>query len=84
MGSQAVAINAGTSRGFISRASSVGDCPFLASARPRGPVLARVMEGSAFGHVKIQGKTVLVRGLNHPGATISTRLPAPVLVPARW
>lgn len=36
-------------------------------------------QGAAFGHTKIQGKTVLVRGLNALAATICTPLAAPVL-----
>lgn len=35
-------------------------------------------QGAAFGHTKIQGKTVLVRGLSALAATISTPLAAPV------
>jgi Transposase DDE domain group 1 len=40
-------------------------------------------QGAAFGHTKIQGKTVLVRGLNALAATISTPLSAPVLARTR-
>ena len=40
-------------------------------------------EGAAFGHTKIQGKTVLVRGLNALVATASTPQSAPVIAAAR-
>ena len=39
-------------------------------------------QGAKFGHTKIQGKSLLVRGLNALAAVISTPLAAPV-VPAR-
>ena len=39
--------------------------------------------GAAFGHTKIQGKSLLVRGLNVLAATISTPLAAPVIVGTR-
>jgi hypothetical protein len=37
----------------------------------------------AFGHTKIQGKSLLVRGLNALAATISTPLAAPVIAATR-
>jgi hypothetical protein len=40
-------------------------------------------QGAAFGHTKIQGKSLLVRGLNALAATISTPLGAPVIAAAR-
>src|SRR5437588_5020843 len=40
-------------------------------------------QGAAFGHTKISGKTVLVRGLNTLAATISTPLGAPVVAATR-
>src|SRR5262249_13047519 len=40
-------------------------------------------QGAAFGHTKIQGKNVLVRGLNALAATISTPLGAPVVAATR-
>lgn len=40
-------------------------------------------QGAAFGHTKIQGKTVLVRGLNALAATVSTRQAAPVIAATR-
>jgi hypothetical protein len=39
--------------------------------------------GAAFGHTKIQGKGLLVRGLNTLAATISTPLAAPVIAATR-
>jgi hypothetical protein len=39
--------------------------------------------GAAFGHTKIQGKGLLVRGLNTLAATISTPLAAPVIATTR-
>ena len=39
--------------------------------------------GAAFGHTKIQGKSLLVRGLNALAATISTPLAAPVIAGTR-
>lgn len=40
-------------------------------------------QGAAFGHTKIQGKSLLVRGLNALAATICTPLGAPVIAAAR-
>jgi hypothetical protein len=40
-------------------------------------------QGARFGHTKIQGKSLLVRGLNALAATISTPLPAPVIAATR-
>jgi hypothetical protein len=40
-------------------------------------------EGARFGHTKIQGKSVLVRGLNALIAAVSTPLAAPVIAAAR-
>ncbi|HYA51140.1 MAG TPA: IS1380 family transposase [Streptosporangiaceae bacterium] len=40
-------------------------------------------QGAGFGHTKIQGKSVLVRGLNALVATISTPLGAPVIAATR-
>ena len=40
-------------------------------------------QGAAFGHTKISGKTVLVRGLNAPAATICTPVAAPVIAGTR-
>jgi Transposase DDE domain group 1 len=46
-------------------------------------VYGRNKQGAAFGHTKIQGKSLLVRGLNALAATISTPLGAPVIAAAR-
>jgi len=40
-------------------------------------------QGAAFGHTKIQGKSVLVRGLNVLASTLSTPLAAPVVTGTR-
>jgi hypothetical protein len=40
-------------------------------------------QGAAFGHAKIQGKSLLVRGLNALAATITTSLGAPVIAGTR-
>ena len=40
-------------------------------------------QGARFGHTKIQGKTLLVRGLNALAATISTPIAAPVIAATR-
>ncbi|MGH3749747.1 MAG: IS1380 family transposase [Micromonosporaceae bacterium] len=40
-------------------------------------------QGAGFGHTKIQGRSVLVRGLNALAATISTPTAAPVIAAAR-
>ncbi len=40
-------------------------------------------QGAAFGHTKISGKTVLVRGLNALAATICTPQAAPVIAATR-
>ena len=46
-------------------------------------VYGRQKQGAAFGHAKIQGKSLLVRGLNALVATISTPLGAPVIAATR-
>ena len=40
-------------------------------------------QGAKFGHTKIQGKSLLVRGLNALAATVSTPLAAPVIAETR-
>jgi hypothetical protein len=40
-------------------------------------------QGAGFGHTKIQGKSLLIRGLNTLAATISTPLGAPVIAATR-
>jgi Transposase DDE domain group 1 len=46
-------------------------------------VYGRKKQGAAFGHTKIQGKGLLVRGLNALAAAISTPLAAPVIAATR-
>lgn len=46
-------------------------------------VYGHAKQGAAFGHTKIQGKTVLVRGLNALAAAVSTPDSAPVIAAAR-
>ena len=46
-------------------------------------VYGRKKQGAAFGHTKIQGKSLLVRGLNALAATITTPLAAPVVAATR-
>jgi len=46
-------------------------------------VYGHAKAGAAFGHTKIQGKSLLVRGLNVLAAVVSTPLGAPVVAAAR-
>jgi len=46
-------------------------------------VYGHAKQGAAFGHAKIQGKTVLVHGLNALAATVCTPQAAPVIAAAR-
>ena len=46
-------------------------------------VYGHAKQGAAFGHTKIQGKGLLVRGLNVLAATICTPLAAPVIAATR-
>jgi hypothetical protein len=46
-------------------------------------VYGHAKQGAAFGHTKIQGKSLLVRGLNALAASISTPLAAPVIAATR-
>jgi Transposase DDE domain group 1 len=46
-------------------------------------VYGHAKQGAKFGHTKIQGKSVLVRGLNALAAVISTPIAAPVIAAAR-
>lgn len=46
-------------------------------------VYGRRKQGAAFGHTKIQGKSLLVRGLNALAATVCTPLGAPVIAATR-
>ena len=49
----------------------------------RKRVYGHKKQGAAFGHTKIQGKTVLVRGLNAMAATVCTLQAAPVFAATR-
>jgi hypothetical protein len=46
-------------------------------------IYGHAKQGAGFGHTKIQGKTVLVRGLNALAAVVSTPLAAPVIAATR-
>jgi len=46
-------------------------------------VFGHQKQGARFGHTKIQGKSLLVRGLNALAAVVSTPLPAPVIAATR-
>jgi hypothetical protein len=46
-------------------------------------IYGRQKQGAAFGHTEIQGKSLLVRGLNALAATVSTPLAAPVIATTR-
>jgi Transposase DDE domain group 1 len=46
-------------------------------------VYGRHKQGARFGHTKIQGKSLLVRGLNALAATVSTPIAAPVIAATR-
>jgi hypothetical protein len=46
-------------------------------------VYGHAKQGAGFGHTKIQGKSLLVRGLNALAAVVSTPLAAPVIAAAR-
>jgi hypothetical protein len=46
-------------------------------------VYGHAKQGAGFGHTKIQGKSVLVRGLNALAAVISTPIAAPVIAATR-
>lgn len=46
-------------------------------------VYGHYKQGARFGHTKIQGKSLLVRGLNALAATISTPIAAPVIAATR-
>ncbi|MHB1432166.1 MAG: IS1380 family transposase [Streptosporangiaceae bacterium] len=72
--------------GLAGRAELLPDAGVLAfvdidSTQKR--VYGHAKQGAAFGHTKIQGKTVLVRGLNALAATICTPRSAPVIASVR-
>jgi hypothetical protein len=58
------------------RPSFLGQAVISHPGNPEGDI-------TAFGHTKIQGKSLLVRGLNTLAATISTPLAAPVIAATR-
>ena len=60
-----------------------GTVAFLDIDSMQKRVYGRQKQGAAFGHTKIQGKSLLVRGLNALAATISTPLAAPVIAATR-
>ena len=46
-------------------------------------VYGHAKQGAGFGHTKIQGKSLMIRGLNTLAAVISTPLAAPVIAATR-
>jgi hypothetical protein len=56
---------------------------FLDADSMQRRVYGHKKQGAAFGHTKIQGKTVLVRGLNALAAVVSTPQAAPVIAATR-
>jgi Transposase DDE domain group 1 len=60
-----------------------GTVAFLDIDSMQKRVYGHKKHGAAFGHTKIQGKSLLVRGLNALAATISTPLAAPVIAATR-
>src|SRR5262249_38934073 len=60
-----------------------GTLAFLDIDSMQKRVYGHAKQGAAFGNTKIQGKSLLVRGLNALAATISTPLAAPVIAATR-
>jgi Transposase DDE domain group 1 len=60
-----------------------GSLAFIDIDSTQRRVYGHAKQGAAFGHTKIQGKTVLVRGLNALAATICTPQAAPVIAAVR-
>jgi hypothetical protein len=60
-----------------------GQLAFIDVDSTQRRVYGHAKQGAAFGHTKISGKTVLVRGLNALAATACTPAGAPVIVAAR-
>jgi hypothetical protein len=60
-----------------------GTLAFLDIDSQQKRVYGYAKQGAAFGHTKIQGKSLLVRGLNVLAATICTPLAAPVIAGTR-
>jgi Transposase DDE domain group 1 len=56
---------------------------FLDAGSQQKRVYGHAKQGAAFGHTKIQGKSLLVRGLNVLAATVCTPLAAPVIAATR-
>jgi hypothetical protein len=60
-----------------------GQLAFVDMDSSQRRVYGHAKQGAAFGHTKIQGKTVLVRGLNALAAAVSTLEAAPVIAATR-
>jgi hypothetical protein len=60
-----------------------GQLAFVDADSMQRRVYGHAKQGAAFGHTKISGKTVLVRGLNALAATVSTPQAAPVIAATR-
>jgi DDE family transposase len=60
-----------------------GTLAFLDIDSQQKRVYGHKKQGAGFGHTKIQGKSLLIRGLNALAATISTPLGAPVIAATR-
>jgi hypothetical protein len=60
-----------------------GQLAFIDMDSSQRRVYGHHKQGAAFGHTKIQGKTVLVRGLNALAAAVSTPDSAPVIAATR-
>ncbi len=60
-----------------------GQLAFVDMDSSQRRVFGHHKQGAAFGHTKIQGKTVLVRGLNALAAAVSTPDAAPVIAATR-
>jgi hypothetical protein len=60
-----------------------GQLAFIDMDSMQRRVYGHAKQGAAFGHTKIQGKTVLVRGLNALAAVVSTPQAAPVVAATR-
>jgi hypothetical protein len=56
---------------------------FIDTGAMQKRICAHAKQGAGFGHTKIQGKTVLIRGLNALAAVLSTPLAAPVIAATR-
>jgi hypothetical protein len=70
--------------GRASLLPGAGQLAFIDVDSTQRRVYGHAKQGAAFGHTKIQGKTVLVRGLNALVATVTTPdAPAPVIAAAR-